>query len=929
LMYTPAPSRHTRTLSPPMSTTGSSQAQTIGQQPKLNVVTRLAIEGKAKQGQDGASIKMYLRLSVPMDSVAPGSTIPLFPAEENLKILSSQVHPIDSNSVPYNFSSTTCPLLNNAARALGLPARSERSYLSVFGVSASTSSIGSSSRSSNHSNGVSIPPLDDKYTGHILVSGYNVSYVLPKEFPPRFRDEGASFIRMSAAKSRRGSIGEKNNMHFMAAIDLLVPYLSRPPRAPYLISIPIPRCLSNQIKLRIFPPNNTISTSFASLSSAEEDPGTWDLTSEPHVTRTTSLRPSRSNSYADLADDETSDSSTHATGFADGCGIQGTFPSAERIRVRWASPMKSVDVSEGGDGRRRVGVKEVKGEMTCVVLGNGGNNGGGVAMRVEYKGSCKGVWFPGVATMLGMDVGLEAKGSDVCWVPGEEGKWSVSGGTGYTGFDAGANQKADSPRVLVSPSSPSLDSRSLAPMARRHDSSSSNTSTASLLRAPLPASQVVDYSFEGSPSSTPSGTMSSVGSTPFLLNHEGRSRASSVNGVDPNLRPPAVPLTIHLNMNDLLPPSKNVFTFTISGIIIVKARSRPHSTSQTSNTDGEADPVPIVLPKFNVLAADSETTSMIIRNEADGATIEVYNITGDLRDAQTRRTVLQRGGFTRCGSDGGRIALRSISRNSTAPRVNGDHTQENGRLPPSRPRTPNGVGISRQSSAASLASAYLALGPQRRRRDGPLVIPYVSTTVKPLLNGASHPSAYVVCLSLPAPCDVDSEWLEFGLAQTEKKAGRQIGVPPLVEIVSASINGVPVRFEISAAEKDAREANGSVDLGMPFDDMSGNKWNSWIRVHVGELGGEVEVVYIVKEDASTSPNAKRKGKGKAKDDELDILLPTFALSVRRMEVNAEASLDLDIPSLNSNLAEHRKTPEGYRLSHYAMDELFDPRLSLT
>jgi len=36
-------------------------------------------------------------------------------------------------------------------------------------------------------------------------------------------------------------------------------------------------------------------------------------------------------------------------------------------------------------------------------------------IRVEYQGKCKGVWFAGVATMLGMDVGLDAKGSDVTW----------------------------------------------------------------------------------------------------------------------------------------------------------------------------------------------------------------------------------------------------------------------------------------------------------------------------------------------------------------------------------------------------------------------------------------------------------------------------------------------------------------------------------
>ncbi len=40
----------------------------------------------------------------------------------------------------------------------------------------------------------------------------------------------------------------------------------------------------------------------------------------------------RANSYNNFADDESSDSS--ASGLLEGIGIQGTFPSAERIRVR-------------------------------------------------------------------------------------------------------------------------------------------------------------------------------------------------------------------------------------------------------------------------------------------------------------------------------------------------------------------------------------------------------------------------------------------------------------------------------------------------------------------------------------------------------------------------------------------------------------------
>jgi hypothetical protein len=81
----PTSQRHSRPNSPPTNTNGStatplrprlsgvfnapssgtaySPTITPGSQTqKLNVVTRVAIEGKAKNGDDGAGIKMYLKV---------------------------------------------------------------------------------------------------------------------------------------------------------------------------------------------------------------------------------------------------------------------------------------------------------------------------------------------------------------------------------------------------------------------------------------------------------------------------------------------------------------------------------------------------------------------------------------------------------------------------------------------------------------------------------------------------------------------------------------------------------------------------------------------------------------------------------------------------------------------------------------------------
>jgi hypothetical protein len=87
-------SRHSRVHSPPLSVTATS---TVGpQSQRLNIVTRLAIEGNAKK-TESVPIKMYMKvchvpelcflilisyftvkLALPLDSITPGSAIPLF-----------------------------------------------------------------------------------------------------------------------------------------------------------------------------------------------------------------------------------------------------------------------------------------------------------------------------------------------------------------------------------------------------------------------------------------------------------------------------------------------------------------------------------------------------------------------------------------------------------------------------------------------------------------------------------------------------------------------------------------------------------------------------------------------------------------------------------------------------------------------------------
>lgn len=892
---------------------------------KLNVVTRVALEGKAKKGMDGANMKMYLKISLPQASVTPGITIPLCP-EENIRILSSQVHPLDANSVPYNFSSTSSPLLHKGARALMLPARSQTTYQAAHGLEYS---VASSSRSRSDNSGADVPPVDERYTGNIIVTAYHISYVVPKSLPSKSpdRSDEDALSRHSSYKSRRASIGEKNTINFMAVIDMWVPYLGRPPRSPYLLSIPVPRCLHNHIKLRMFPPTNT-SSSLASLSSSDEEGNAWDLTSDPHVTRSPS-RSTRPSAYANFADDESSDSST--AGFSDGCGIQGTFPSAERIRVRWAKPFRAVG-ADSEAARRKVAVKTVKAETTCVVKGKTRDpqrpDVEGIVMDVEYRATCTGLWHAGVATLLGLDVALY-KGSNVAWAPGHAPGWEITGSAGYTGCDTGTSRSRGAsvdpatPSILVSPSSPTHLAFPATPSRQ-----SSTSSTSSLLRQPLPATQnVADYSFEGSLSSSeasmPQGSVSSMSSL-----------ATTAPADSVSYRPPNATVTLHININEFLPPSKTtVFTFKIAGTIIVYPRSvkRPSRSSAAANSSGEdsehADVKPTVLPRFEVQAAQEEDVHIVVQHDAEPTAQVVIVSPGDhYDDPNAPKAVLNRGGSSRC-KDGSAIVLQ-FPPPPPSPEPARTEVDNSGAITPPRSRTPSGTaspGLVRRLSGGPLRAPRL-------KRDGKLMIPHVNVAVTPLLSaGAALPDSYAVRATFPVPADTGSDWVEFWLTQPSN--GRLLGdgiaeeelrTPPRVAVVSASVDGVPVRYEMNAGV--APRDSGEKDDGsgrLVFMDMSGKEWASWVKLHVGNGGGTVVVDYYM-----PPQRQERKRKRKAVDSLLNILLPAFQLHVGRLEVHIDGIQDVVVAELHSNLEYQLQTREGHRLLHHCSQDFFYPQLSV-
>jgi hypothetical protein len=200
------------------------------------IVSKLALDGRAKN--NGATLKLFLKVRVrrPLSLILSFNSLLflliLLPrahqyrssrvssslctshpshslSDKSLKIVNSIVHPMDSNGTPYAFSS---PTLLQASHSLGLQPRSSRSYVTLF-----------PDLPADH-------PLDPTLTGHISVVDYQVSYVLPKEFPPHI----LIGERPAPSHSRVASL-DRYSLFFLAAIDVVLPFQSVPPFAPYVV----------------------------------------------------------------------------------------------------------------------------------------------------------------------------------------------------------------------------------------------------------------------------------------------------------------------------------------------------------------------------------------------------------------------------------------------------------------------------------------------------------------------------------------------------------------------------------------------------------------------------------------------------------------------------------------------------------------------
>ena len=165
------------------------------------------------------------------------------------------------------------------------------------------------------------------------------------------------------------------------------------------------------------------------------------------------------------------------------------------------------------------------------------------------------------------------------------------------------------------------------------------------------------------------------------------------------------------------------------------------------------------------------------------------------------------------------------------------------------------------------------------------MIPHVTVVVTPLASaGAALPDSYAVRATFPVPSDSGSDWVEFWLTQPNNRrllgdgiAEETLRTPPRVAVVSASVDGVPVRYEMYAGavpqqggDRGSEKGKQAEDGQLTFMEMSGRQWASWVKVHVGNGGGTVVVDYYM-----PPPREEGKRKQRTVDSLLHVLIPAF------------------------------------------------------
>jgi len=485
------------------------------------------------------------------------------------------------------------------------------------------------------------------------------------------------------------------------------------------------------------------------------------------------------------------------------------------------------------------------------------------------------LWFPGVATQLGMEVVLDAKGRSVAW--DGEGGWDVTGGTGFTGFDAGsATEPEESSRR------PARDSSIRSQMTPSRPSS---YASASLLRTPIPASSLLpDYSFETT--SSPTASMLNSAASPYFTSAE-------ASAVISNRGSPLQPIGLHINIGDLPPPPRNEFNFRIKGTIILGPPDDP-----------DDDESMLVLPVFRVVSAEKEKTEFVVTSEvADG--VEVIMPQDRRHGGAAPRHLLRRKSEIRA-QDGVAIALESPRTagstpvkqpaNSTPARGKFDESDSPMLKRRSLVRIESPVRPSRSSSVSSVTTglypipwvrAIVAMLPQSEAYSHSVhfTVPSVAASRGILSFGVCLPSSLII----EKKASIDVIW---ATADGQSLSVEVFPRVPLIDESNEDLEEFEKTLQLidfrSDVEEEQERQEGINDLGL-------RDLVSWIQIRLPEDGvtGNVEANYLIGRDPKPATSSKRRGRGGLA--ETSLLLPCFHVGVGTYTIEMDTPLGQSCP----------------------------------
>ncbi|KAF8305588.1 hypothetical protein DL93DRAFT_2232993 [Clavulina sp. PMI_390] len=652
-----------RPLSPTSSAISSAAG---GGSTSRNIVSKLVLRGSVDDGANGATIRLYAKVSVP--EFPPAQAFPLF-AEGSTRLVESVCHPLTSDGAPYAIPPKSTRLLRRAIRALNLPKPVSDNFTEQYGASAPRTP--SKSRSS-------IVPISENYanvTGSIIVNNFEYCFHSPRVLLPPPKESGGTVRGASRRSSLGASLKEVPLSYHLIAMELFVPFASTPPQAPFMVNMGLPRCLQNSLRFELFDPTpresgSRISEFSSGVSNASADDGGWDIRTIPSLMSPVRPRANSTSSHKNWADEESVSEDEYsspnvskaALAFSTSSSaspeiVRGTFPSSDRLIIRWAhhsARQPLMKMRRAGDSRKRVVAQRVDSNLLCSVRKpiRDGINPYIIPMRVEFDAYCQGITHPGVETSLAFDVVLDSFGSSIEWAimpdlaRGEQ-EIEVSGDPAVSGWSWDWDEDVESgappitPITPVStdlpdqlPSRPATPSKGLASTvtpsspfttpSREKRMSASLTglpiatnskrpiSSASLLRSPLPGTSATQEPSLDSPMASTKDD-DDVSFRDGYFSSRALSRRSSVASLaavrkGSGVRQPSEPFCIHVDLLPLITKSNMMAPNTPLNL-------RFRLTFELLLSGTSLDPNHIPLPTIRLPTAQSHSCHIALRSD--------------------------------------------------------------------------------------------------------------------------------------------------------------------------------------------------------------------------------------------------------------------------------------------------------------------------